>query len=87
MLKLKGIIKLEVFAEGSKSESKKPYIFLSNGGKLLLYKKNDNPFENSGFSDFIDKRVCLEGELVDEVFEVETIKNLESEELVSEGEK
>jgi len=86
MIKIKGFVKLQVFAEGSKSESLRPYIIFGNGGKLLLYKKNDNPFENQSLKDFIDKFVCIEGELVNEVFEIETIEIIEAEHGIMEEE-
>ncbi len=84
MSKIKGFVKLQVFAEGSKSESLRPYILFGNGGKLLLYKKDDNPFENQSLKDFIDKFVYIEGELVNEVFEVETIRIIETEQGIME---
>ena len=44
MTTLTGIIQYKIFAEGTKSESSRPYIVLENGSQILLYKKNDNPF-------------------------------------------
>lgn len=70
MTKLTGVIEYKIFAEGTKSESLRPYIVLENGGRILLYKKGDNPFENKGFAGFEGKKIIAEGELVDGVFEV-----------------
>ena len=39
MEKLIGKIEYETFAEGSKSESKRPFLTTENGEKILLYKK------------------------------------------------
>ena len=57
----------------TKSESSRPYIVLENGGQILLYKKNDNPFENNFFSSYEGKKVVMEGELVNGTFVVENI--------------
>ena len=46
---------------------------LENGGQILLYKKNDNPFENNFFSSYEGKKVVMEGELVNGTFVVENI--------------
>ena len=73
MTTLTGIIQYKIFAEGTKSESSRPYIVLENGGQILLYKKNDNPFENNIFSSYEGKKVVMEGELVNGTFVVENI--------------
>ena len=52
MTKLVGTIQNKTYAKGTKSESSRPYIVLENGGQILLYKKNDNPFENNFFSSY-----------------------------------
>lgn len=70
MTKLTGIIEYKVFAEGTKSESSRPFLCFENGTQILLYKKGDNPFENNGFTEFDGKKVTVEGELVNGVFEV-----------------
>ncbi|MBQ0052471.1 MAG: hypothetical protein KBT11_10490 [Treponema sp.] len=77
MTKISGTIEYKTFAAGSKSESLKPFILLENGSQILLYKKNDNPFENKGFADFESKKVIVEGELVNGVFEVSSIAEVE----------
>ena len=60
MTTLTGIIQYKIFAEGTKSESSRPYIVLENGSQILLYKKNDNPFENIGFSSYEGQKVLVE---------------------------
>ena len=60
MTTLSGIIQYKIFAEGTKSESSRPYIILENGSQILLYKKNDNPFENTGFSSYEGQKVLVE---------------------------
>lgn len=70
---LTGKIKLDTFAADSKSESKRPFLIMNNGEKILLYKKNDNPFENKGFTDFEDKEVVLTGEFNDNTFLVSEV--------------
>ena len=76
-------IKFDNFAADSKSESKRPYLITANGEKILLYKKNDNPFENKGFTDFVDKEVILTGEFNENTFIVSEIV-LKNEQLVKE---
>lgn len=73
MTTLTGIIQYKIFAEGTKSESSRPYIVLENESQILLYKKNDNPFENTGFSSYEGQKVLVEGELVNGTFVVENI--------------
>ena len=73
MTKLVGTIQNKTYAKGTKSESSRPYIVLENGGQILLYKKNDNPFENNFFSRKEGKKVVIEGELVNGTFVVENI--------------
>lgn len=74
MTKLIGLIKYQIFAQGTKSESKRPFICFENGTQILLYKKDDNPFENTGFLPFENKTVEVEGDLNNGVFEVTSIK-------------
>ena len=52
-----------------------------------LYKKDDNPFENNGFLSFEDKTVEVEGDLVNGVFEVTSVKEYVAEEKKSGGEE
>ena len=73
MTTLTGIIQYKNFAEETKSESSRPYIVLENGSQILLYKKNDNPFENTGFSGYEGQKVSVEGELENGTFVVENI--------------
>ena len=79
MANLIGKIQYKVFAQGTKSESKRPFICFENGTQILLYKKDDNPFEN--------KTVEVEGDLVNGVFEVTSVKEYVAEEKKSGGEE
>lgn len=74
MTVLSGIIEYKTFAKGSKSESLRPFICLENGSQILLYKKDDNPFENKGLTEFEGKKVSVEGELVNGVFEISSLR-------------
>lgn len=76
MTKLSGFIQYKTFAEGTKSESSRPYIILENGSQILLYKMNDNPFENKGLLEFEGKNVSVEGELVNGIFEVSSVSEV-----------
>lgn len=76
MTKLTGIIEYKTFAERTKNESLRPYIILENGSQILLYKKGDNPFENKGFTEFEGKKITAEGELVNGVFEVTSVEEV-----------
>ena len=67
---LTGKIKFDSFAKETKSESKRPYLIMENGDKILLYKNNDNPFENKGFAEFENKKVLVSGEINDNTFVV-----------------
>ncbi len=78
MNKFTGTITYQVFAQGTKSECERPYLITENGDKVLLYKKNDNPFENRGFAEYADRQVVLEGELVNGVLHVETVEAIET---------
>ena len=78
MNKFTGTITYQVFAQGTKSESERPYLITEKGDKILLYKKNDNPFENRGFSAYAGRQVVLEGELVNGVLHVETVELIEA---------
>lgn len=73
MTHLTGKIQYKTFAEGTKSECLRPYIFLENGSQILLYKKNDNPFENKGFTEYENQTISIEGEFENGTFLVETI--------------
>lgn len=52
-----------------------------------FYIKDDNPFENNGFLSFEDKTVEVEGDLVNGVFEVTSVKEYVAEEKNSGGEE
>ena len=49
---------------GSKSEVLVPTLYLNRDKKIRLYKRGDNPFENSTFNDYDGKHVEVQGELI-----------------------
>ena len=63
---LQGIVVFMPFDVGSKSETLAPILYLNRDKKIRLYKKGDNPFENSTFIDYDGKSVETQGELVGE---------------------
>ena len=67
-------VEYKLFAEGTKSESKRPFICLENGTQILLYKKNDNPFENNFFQKYEGMKVSINGDFVNGVFEADLIE-------------
>ena len=56
MTTLTGIIQYKIFAEGTKSESSRPYIVLENGSQILLYKKMIIPLKIQIFLVMKDKK-------------------------------
>lgn len=87
MIKLIGLIQYRVFAEGTKSESKRPFICFENGTQIRLYKQDDNPFENKGFLPYENKTVKVEGNLINGVFEVVSIEEYQEKEKTSDEEE
>lgn len=73
-MELTGKIIYETFAAGSKSESARPYLETSDGNKILLYKKDDNPFENSSLAEFDGKNARITGEIKDGAFVAESVE-------------
>lgn len=71
---LTGTVKYLPFAQGTKSESLRPYILLGKGSRILLYKKDDNPFENNFFAAFENQKVRITGEIVNGTFEVDSVE-------------
>lgn len=76
---LTGTVKYLPFAQGSKSESLRPYILLGKGSRILLYKKSDNPFENNFFASFEGEKVRVSGEIVNGTLEADSVELLGSE--------
>lgn len=74
---LTGQIIYKTFAEGTKSECQRPFVFLENGSQILLYKTEDNPFENNAFAAFENKKVQLTGEFCEGVFNVSEISQIQ----------
>lgn len=79
-MNLIGVVEYKLFAEGTKSESKRPFICLANGTQILLYKKNDNPFENNFFQKFEGMKVTITGDFVNGVFEADSAELAEQAE-------
>lgn len=84
MAQFTGTVTYRQFAQGSKSEGARPFLVMEDGSRVLLYKKNDNPFENKGLATYTGKRVVLQGEIVKNVLEVESVEEAPS--AVKEGE-
>lgn len=61
---LQGIIVFIPIDVGSKSEVLMPTLYLNRDKKIRLYKRGDNPFENSTFNDYDGKHVEVQGELI-----------------------
>ncbi|MBR6122340.1 hypothetical protein IKQ19_01790 [Candidatus Saccharibacteria bacterium] len=61
---LQGIIVFIPIDVGSKSEVLVPTLYLNRDKKIRLYKRGDNPFENSTFNDYDGKHVEVQGELI-----------------------
>jgi|GEM_PF-6890190 len=74
MKQFTGTVQYAPFAQGSKSEGERPFLVAEDGSRILLYKKNDNPFENKGLSAYAGKRVLLQGEVVNGAIEVEAVE-------------
>lgn len=72
-MRLEGVLRLLPFAPGSKSEGIRPFLVGDDGSRVLLYKKQDNPFENRGFHGVENQRVQVEGELRGGTFHVEQL--------------
>lgn len=58
---LSGYVRFHPYAEGTKSESTRPYLELLSGGERSLYKQGDNPFINESLVPFNDKRCEVVG--------------------------
>lgn len=61
---LQGIVVFMPVDAGSKSETLAPILYLNRDKKIRLYKRGDNPFENSTFNDYDGKHVEVQGEFV-----------------------
>ena len=67
-----GDLHFRTFAQGSKHQSKQP--FLLHGKELiLLFLENDNPFTNSGLIAFDGKKVQIDGKWKNNRFIVQKI--------------
>ena len=77
---LQGIIVFIPVDVGSKSEALAPILYLNRDKKIRLYKRGDNPFENSTFNDYDGKFVETLGELVGKnKFKVHSIRIINKE--------
>ena len=71
---LEGVVVFLKYSEGTKSESRRPFLYLGrNSDPIRLWKKEDNPFENNMLHEFDGKHVIISGKLNREVFEIEEI--------------
>lgn len=61
---LQGIIVFLSSDIGSKSEAKIPFLYVNREKVIRLFKRGDNPFENSTFNDYDGKHVEVQGEFV-----------------------
>jgi len=77
---LQGIVVFMPVDAGSKSETLAPILYLNRDKKIRLYKRGDNPFENSCFNDYDGKLVETLGELVGKnKFKVHSIRIINKE--------
>ena len=74
--KLVGTIVFELFAQGSKQQSKQPFL-LQEDVYSHVFLHNDNPFTNNGLLAFIDKIVMVEGKWHHRRFVVHTISTMD----------
>lgn len=86
VMELEGVVQFFPFAVGSKSESIRPYLVQKDGTRTLLYKKDDNPFENKGLTGYQNQWVRVQGAFSGNCFHVNSIitdcgetENLEEE--------
>ena len=71
---LEGIVVFLSYSEGSKSESKRPFLYVDRNSDLLrLWMKEDNPFENNKLSSYDRKNVIIKGEMKKDFFEIAEI--------------
>lgn len=59
---------------GSKSECRKPFLYVSQDDVVPLFMKNSNPFENNELKEFDGKQVSVTGYRSDKKFIVTEIK-------------
>ena len=71
---LEGVVVFLTYAEGTKSESRRPFLYIGrNSDPIRLWVKEDNPFENNKLYGFDGKRVIIKGEINKDVFEISDI--------------
>lgn len=70
---LEGVVQFLPFGTGSKSEGLRPYLVQDDGTKILLFKKQDNPFENRGLSGYQNQRVKVQGENINNCLHLEVV--------------
>jgi hypothetical protein len=74
---MEGYILFLPFAEGSKSEGLRPFLVNSSQGVKMLYRKEDNPFENTSLRPFHTKYCRVKGNAGQAgVFLVDSIEEL-----------
>ena len=60
---MKGIIRFRPYAQGSKSESVRPFLEVEGEEPLRLHLEGDNPFSNDGLRSFEDKECEVTGQM------------------------
>ena len=75
---MKGIIRFQAYAPGSKSESERPFLEAVGEEPVRLHLEGDNPFSNEGLREFEGKECELEGELDEQggFFRVNNVKSI-----------
>ena len=59
---------------GSKSECRKPFLYVNQNEIFPLFMKNSNPFENNELKEFDGKQVSVTGFMNDKKFVITEIK-------------
>lgn len=72
-MRLEGEVQFLPFAFGSKSQGIRPFLVGEDGSKVLLYKEDDNPFENNGLRELNGQWVQVEGAFRGKTFCVEQV--------------
>ena len=75
---MKGIIRFLPYAQGSKSESVRPFLEAEGEEAVRLHLEGDNPFSNDGLRDFKDKECEVKGEMDEgnDFFRVESVEEI-----------
>jgi len=74
---LTGTVFRELYAPGSKSERQAVMIRTAEGTKLLLQRRDGNPFADPVMDDLVDKTIEAEGDLTPVSFIMERWRTLD----------